>query len=474
VTILTRHSLTGRSSRRFDAIAAEEEPEPLEDSEEILDMRGQLAAISKAQAVIEFDLDGTIRAANENFLSTMGYTLDEVAGRHHRMFVDPAYAEGAEYREFWDGLNRGLYSAGEFRRIAKGGREVWIQASYNPIFDMSGRAFKVVKYATDITAQVHDRQRLQEGVDAMLGVVNAAAEGDLTLELDVEGDDPVGTMAQGLRSFLGSLVADLTVVAQKTGLVSGASEELTSVSTQMGSAADETSERASKAAAAAEQVNTQLQTVAAAAEELTASFAEVANSANEATVITAQAVEVARNTNESVNLLGESSAKIGQVTKVITSIADQTNLLALNATIEAARAGEAGRGFGVVANEVKELAKQTAQATEDIGKVIESSQAETSSAIEAIAEIGRFISQIDELSTAIAAAVEEQSMTTNEIARTISEAATGGAEIASNVAMLATTAGDTAAGAASVQSNAYRLESVATELQAVVSRFQLK
>ncbi len=439
----------------------------------LTDYKGQVEAIGRAQAVIEFDLDGTIRTANDKFLSALGYALDEVVGQHHRMFVDQQYASSSEYREFWQALSRGAYQAGEFRRIGKGGKTVWVQASYNPILDMDGNPFKVVKYATDVTAQVEDRQRLQEGVEAMLGVVSAAGSGDLTRKLDIRGEDPVGQMATGLRRLLESLGGDLGIIAGKTDDVFGVSEELSVVSAQMAANAEETSRQAGVAASAAEEVNVQLQTVAAAAEELTVSIGEVASSASEAARITTQAVDVARNTNVTVSRLGESSVKIGQVIKVITSIAQQTNLLALNATIEAARAGEAGKGFAVVANEVKELAKQTAQATEDISLVIEASQSDTSAAVEAIGEIGDRISQINDLSTTIASAVEEQSATTSEIARTISEAATGGAEIAANVASVAQAAESTASGAASIQGNAHRLDGVATDLKSVVGKFQL-
>jgi methyl-accepting chemotaxis protein len=395
--------------------------------DEKADLSSQLDAITKSQAVIEFELDGTIRTANDNFLRVMGYTLDEVRGRHHGLFVDEATRSGGEYKAFWARLGRGEYQTGEFRRVAKGGRDVWIQGSYNPILDRSGRPFKVVKYATDVTAQTK-------------------------LRLDVQ--------------------AVLQKVAENAAVLTAASRELGSVSQQMAANAEETAAQANVASAAAEQVSRNVTTVATATEEMGASIREIAKNANDAARVATSAVKVADRTNATVAKLGESSAEIGNVVKVITSIAQQTNLLALNATIEAARAGEAGKGFAVVANEVKELAKQTAKATEDIGRKIEAIQSDTKGAVEAIGQIGKIINQINDIQNTIASAVEEQTATTGEISRNVTEAARGSAEIAQNVVGVAQAARGTTEGAGDTRKSADELAKLALDLQQLVSQFK--
>jgi len=197
------------------------------------DYTGQIAAISKSQAVIEFRMDGTILAANENFLKTLGYTLDEIKGRHHSMFVDDVYARSAEYREFWMRLNRGEYQAAEYKRFGKGGKEVWIQASYNPILNLNGKPFKVVKYATDITEQVNAKEDMRKKVDMILHVVRAASQGDLTQEISVKGSDAMGQMGEGLDTFFKALRSSIQQILDNAQSVGASSEELTAISQQM-------------------------------------------------------------------------------------------------------------------------------------------------------------------------------------------------------------------------------------------------
>ena len=380
---------------------------------------GQLAAISRVQAVIEFNLDGTIITANDNFLKTLGYTLDEIAGRHHRMFVEPAFANSAAYATFWADLNAGQFQQAEYKRLGKGGKPVWIQASYNPIFDLNGKPFKVVKFAVD----VNEQKQL------------------------------------------------LAAVSQSATSLAAAAEELTATSKSMSANAEETSAQASVVSAASEQVSRNVVTVATGTDEMSASIREIAANAAEASKVASHAVSVAESTNGTVAKLGVSSAEIGKVVKVITSIAQQTNLLALNATIEAARAGEAGKGFAVVANEVKELAKETAKATEDISQKIDAIQTDTRSAVAAIREISNIIDRISGIQTTIASAVEEQTATTNEMGRNVSEAATGSAEIAQNITGVAEAAVATSQGAEDSALAAAELTRMAADLQVLVSKF---
>ena len=283
----------------------------------------------------------------------------------------------------------------------------------------------------------------------------------------------VDQLAGGLSSLLGTLRESMASIGQTADALGVAAEQLTILSQGMGDGASVTSDKAASASSSSSEVSASIQTVASAAEEMTASIREIAQNATEAASVATGAVGVASQAQDTVASLGESSAEIGQVIKVITSIAQQTNLLALNATIEAARAGDAGKGFAVVANEVKELAKETAKATEDIGRKIEAIQGDTSGAVSAISEISEVIGRINDIQTTIASAVEEQTATTNEIARSVTEAAGGANGIADDISQVASAADDTRQGAQNTLQSATELSTMAAELKAQVGRFRV-
>lgn len=345
------------------------------------DLANQMAAISKAQAVIEFGMDGTIVTANANFLTTMGYSLEEIRGQHHSMFVDPAERTGPEYKAFWDKLNRGEHDTRQYKRIAKGGREVWIQASYNPICDASGKPMKVMKYASDITVQRKVAERVKE----------------------------------------------------ISNIVSSASSEMRATAESMARTAAEATNQAAAVANAAQVASSNVQTVSAAGEELSASISEIARQVAESTNITQRAVSETDTTKAAIQTLAEAAKKIGNVVTLINNIAGQTKLLALNATIEAARAGDAGKGFAVVASEVKSLSDQTAKATHEISSEVSAMQAATSTSVSAIQGIADTIGKVAEIAAAIASAVEEQSAATGEISANVTEAAASTQEVSANI-----------------------------------------
>ena len=303
-------------------------------------------------------------------------------------------------------------------------------------------------------------------------VLEDSAKGDLRGRANVSSKDELGKVARSLNLQLEANQKMMASMANMATGLSAAAEELTAISTQLASGAEETSAQATTVSAAAEQVSANVGTVAAAAEELSASIKEIARSATDASQVATKGVAVAQSTTGTVNQLSQSSTQIGEVLKLITSIAEQTNLLALNATIEAARAGEAGRGFAIVANEVKELAKQTAKATEEIATTVEAIQGDSRSTIDAITEMDTIMAKINEAQATIASAVDQQTVTTAEIGRTVAEAATGSGDIAQNISGVATAAKDTSTGAISTQQAAGELSRMASELSGLVSAYK--
>lgn len=339
-----------------------------------------------------------------------------------------------------------------------------------------------LEHRADASRHHGDFAKIVQGVnrtlDAVIAPVQEASKvlariagGDLTARVQGQYHGDHGRLRDDINRMVGDLQENLRTIGQNAHALASSSEELTAVSHQMAGTAEETATQANVVSAASEQVSRNVATVASGGEQMQSSIREIAKNANEAARVAKNAVQVANHTNGTVGKLGESSMEIGNVIKVITSIAQQTNLLALNATIEAARAGESGKGFAVVANEVKELAKQTAKATEEISQKIEAIQVDTKAAVGAIGDIGTIINQINDISNSIASAVEEQTVTTNEINRSMAEAAKGVGDISKNITGVATAAKDNTQGANDTQKAAQELTQMAGRLQTVVSHF---
>ncbi|WP_430397836.1 methyl-accepting chemotaxis protein [Ferrovibrio sp.] len=378
-----------------------------EQKQRAADFEGQLAAIRKSQGMISFTLDGIVLDANEAFLAVLGYSLDEVRGKHHRLFVEPEYAESQAYRDFWAKLHRGAYDAGQYRRVGKGGREVWIQASYNPILDASGRPYKVVKFATDITAQVRSAQLMRKAVDK---VIAAARANDLTQRIDIaELNGDIRELCQGINELLDSTSDVIRALKVASEAIATSTDEISAGSRDMAS-------RTESQAASIEQT-------AAAMHQITATVRQNADNAQAAN----QLSQAARETGErggvvvndavaAVSRIEDSARRISDIVGLIDEIAFQTNLLALNASVEAARAGEAGKGFAVVAQEVRALAQRSASASKDIKGLISESNAQVKSGAElvgrtgtALHEILSAIKKVSDIVAEISAASREQS-----------------------------------------------------------------
>jgi methyl-accepting chemotaxis protein len=426
-----------------------------------LNFAAQAAAISRAQAVIEFNLDGSIITANENFLNALGYSLSEIQGKHHSMFVAPAERDSAAYREFWAALNRGEFQAAEYKRIGKGGKEVWILASYNPVFDEKGKPFKVVKFATDITQQKLKNADLAgqlEAIGKSQAVIEFNLDGTILTANDnflralgyslgeiqgkhhsmfvdqAERDSPAyrefwtalkrGEFQAGEFKRIGKGGRDVWIQASYNPIldlngkpfkvVKYASDVTKAVLVRMGN----------------ERVRGMMETVAAGAEELNASVREISEAMVKSRETALSAVERVTSADSQAKRLSDASQAMSGIVEMIGDITGQINLLALNATIESARAGEAGRGFAVVASEVKNLANQAKQATDKIGMEIESLNGISGDVVTALDTIKKAIQNVSEYVTSTAAAVEEQSTVTGEMSSNMQRAAAEASAIA--------------------------------------------
>ena len=371
------------------------------------DQTGQLAAIGKSQAVIEFDLDGTILTANENFCAALGYRLEEIKGQHHRMFVQPDQARSEEYRAFWSALARGEYQAAEYLRIGKGGREVWIQASYNPILDLNGQPYKVVKYATDIT--------LRKAAVALIGAgLGKLAQGDLTARIS---EPLVGELDEVRHAFNDTSSKFAAIVAQ----LRDTSAVLKTATGEILSGANDLADRTTRQAAAIEETSAAMEQIATTVQE-NAKRTEVASETSHTVSAAASSTgEVMGEATLAMQRISASSAKISNIIGMIDDIAFQTNLLALNASVEAARAGDAGKGFAVVAVEVRRLAQSAAGASADVKVLVEQSATEVSAGaklvsnaadklnamVDSVRQSGSLIAEIAQATQSQSTAIEE-------------------------------------------------------------------
>lgn len=446
----TYNPVLGRSGKPVKVVkfATDITAAKLESSED----KGKVEAISRAQAVIEFELDGTILTANENFCSALGYQLHEIQGKHHRIFVEPEYVQSLDYSDFWTKLAAGEFVAEEFKRITKSGKEIRIQASYNPIFDMNGKVFKVVKFATDITGRVH-------AVDAIGKGLKKLANCELDQSIDEAFIPSLDKLREDFNHSVSTVNATLLQIGQNASEINNGSSEIRSAS-------DELSKRTEQQAAAVEET-------AAAIEQITVNVDSTAKLASEAGSLVKTTKDEVERSGEVVNKavsamsdIRQSSDQIADIIGVIDDIAFQTNLLALNAGVEAARAGEAGKGFAVVAQEVRELAQRSATAAKEIKDLITRSGSQVQSGVDLVAETGEalkaivtFVTDVNEHFGKIDVATQEQAAGLQEVNKAVNSIDQGTQQ---NAAM-----------AEEVTASSHSLASEVGQLNALLAEFKL-
>ena len=369
---------------------------------------GKLAALSRAQAMIEFTPDGKILSANENFLAALGYTAQEIVGKHHSMFCEPAYAQSHEYRDFWQELRSGRFSAGQFMRLGKDGKRVFIQASYNPILDEQGRVLKVAKFAFDVTDRMYAVEEL-----------GAALERLSQCNIRVTLDKPFVGEFESLRRDFNKSIAEFQKTLEN---VLGQTGDLTRSSQEVSEASVNLAERSREQAVALEETSAALEEITATVRSSTENMKETRKLVQSARTSTAASTEVVERTVNAMQRIETASREISQIIGVIDEIAFQTNLLALNAGVEAARAGDAGKGFAVVAQEVRELAQRSANAAKEIKQLINTSAVAVGEGVKLVADTGLGLSEIEQLvlsvnshMDAIATAAQEQSAGLSEV-----------------------------------------------------------
>lgn len=439
--------------------------EKLRLQERNLDYTSQLEAIKRFQQFVELRMDGTIVTANENFCHCLGYPLEELQGKHHRMLVDDTCAYSHDYAELWNRLQAGQFQSGEFKRIGKGGKEVWLHASYNPILGADGKPVKVVKFAVDITAAVRAKQaqeqaqaELRRKVDELLVVVQAAADGDLTKEVTVVGEDPIGRLAAGidrmlcdLRGMIGQVVESAAQFTEGSRIIAESAQTLAQGS----------------------------QTQSASVEEMSAAIEQLSRSIDAIKDNATDADRVARRTNrlaeaggiavqksiEAMDLIKTSSEQIGEIIEVISEIASQTNLLALNAAIEAARAGEHGLGFAVVADEVRKLAERSSEAAKEIAALIKESTRRVDDGANLSHQTGKALRKIVQ-------GVEDTAGKIAQIASATLEQSQSAKEVAAAIQNVSAVTEETAAGSEELASSSEELGAQAGSLRDLVVRFK--
>jgi methyl-accepting chemotaxis protein len=434
-------------------------------------------AFSRSMAMIEFTVDGTILWANSNFLQTIGYTLDEIKGRHHSLFVDPEHRMSAEYRDFWYELGQGISKVARFKRIGKGGREVYLQAAYSPVIDENGMTTKVVKLAADVTEdamreirakeredaiqdqQAEEKRVLEEKVNELSLNVQAASKGDLTQQVLVSGSDDMGR----LGSSLSKMICDLR-----------------SIISEVMAAAQQQNEGARTIAESSANLSEGAQTQAASVEEMTASVAQMIEAmeviSKNANIAKGKAVETSKlakgggtTVEEAVNsmkMIQKSSEQINEIIQVISEIASQTNLLALNAAIEAARAGEHGLGFAVVADEVRKLAERSSEAAKEITKLIKESSRRVEEGASLSKKVGDSLKKIVE-------SVDDTADGIGQIAASTEAQATSAQEVKAAIRSVSDTTESNAAASEEMAASAEQLGAQAQSLRDLVAKFRI-